>query len=319
MNNKSITVRKLMIKMGGKCNLSCPHCHCVPSQYQFNPLILNWIKDQNFDHIVFGGGEPLVYLYTMKQIINSLGNKFKYRFVTNGNLLSQDIVNWINDNNIQVMVSFDGSKGSRDSAIEPKWDLVAQIKNFGLSVCCFHGNMDFGQIALEIDNLKQKYSLNLSYPGALNFICFPHQTEYSPNTEITEEDVKTYIDQLQLQLSYFIYRVKQGEDINSMWFLQNAISKWLKPKTYDGFACFNENNLHLTLDGRFLLCPYDYSYVGNIITGIDWKKVHEYEPNRCKSCEIKHICKNTCIANITENECLIAKSMHKFLSENLPK
>lgn len=307
-------MRKLAIKLGGRCNLSCSHCHCRPSAYSFNPDIVDWINTQEFDLIVFEGGEPLLYLDRICKLVSRITMRCKYKIVTNGTLLTDDSVNWLNRNNFQVLVSFDGSGGQRDDTIEPKWELVAKLKDTGLLVCCYHGNMDFGLIAEQVDELRYKYGISKRLPGALHHVSFPHQTEYAPNAEMTDDDVGDYIAQYQMQLAYMIDRLGKGEPIESLWLLSNAIDKWLRPKVYDGFACFNKDNLHLTLDGRFLLCPYDYSYVGDIYSGIDWDKVRSYEPDRCKSCNIRDICKNTCISNVTENECRIAKEMYSFLS-----
>lgn len=53
-NNK----KRLLIKLGGQCNLNCPHCHCEESSFLFNKDIIPWIKEWNPFMITFGGGEP---------------------------------------------------------------------------------------------------------------------------------------------------------------------------------------------------------------------------------------------------------------------
>lgn len=297
--------------------MACEHCHCCPSMYSFNPDIIDWINKECFDLIVFEGGEPLLYIEHIKQLVSSINTKSQYKFVTNGTLLTDEIVEWLNANNVNVLVSFDGVNSKRDTTVPIKWELVAKLKNAALVVCCYPGNMDFGAIAQQIDSIRKNYGINKNLPGALHQISFPHQTAYAPNSDITIDDVSAYVGQVQLQILCALELLANGVPFDKLWFLKNVVEKWLTPKHYEGFACFNENNLHVTLDGRFLLCPYDHSYVGDIYNGVDWGLVKSYEPTRCKTCQIKDVCKTTCVANITANECIIAKEMHAFLKKHV--
>lgn len=111
--------RLLNLKLGSKCNLGCSHCHCEPSNFSFNPDIIPYINKQNYQRITFSGGKPLLYINTIKSIVSQLEIKPIYRIVTNGTLLTKEIVNWLNQYDFRVIVSYDGSRSNRDSSIKP--------------------------------------------------------------------------------------------------------------------------------------------------------------------------------------------------------
>ena len=93
----------------------------------------------------------------------------------------------------------------------------------------------------------------------------------------------------------------------------------IRKRNIRGVRCCNENKVSLAINGDFLLCPYDDIVVGNIYEGIDWDKVESYIPERCKNCPLWESCMNTCIANITENECYISKVLHKHFYKLMDK
>ena len=51
-------LKRLLLKLGTKCNLSCPHCHQVMKSFSEHPRLIEWIKEQDFARITFSGGEP---------------------------------------------------------------------------------------------------------------------------------------------------------------------------------------------------------------------------------------------------------------------
>ena len=312
-------IKTLKLKLGGECNLGCTHCHCEKSFYEFNPDILPWIRSQNFDRIEYGGGEPLLYWDLICGISNQLGRKYSHYFVTNGTLLTPEIVNYINSNpNIHLSISFDGYKGNRDTSIPVDWSLVNQLRNFGICSCYFKGNT-LSDIQNDLNLLEQT---NFVTSGKFNnhSVAFPHQTVFSPNDDITLNEVSLYIKEYKQKLAEAIISYKYGLKLENNHILKQALKDWYIPKDYSfGCKCFNDYKQYLTIDGRFMLCPYGHEYIGDIYSGIDKEKLNKYIPERCKSCSYWEICRNTCIANITEHECIIFKEMHEFMKSCFTK
>lgn len=306
----------LNLKLGGDCNLACPHCHCSPSRFEYNPKIIKWINSRSYQRIVFGGGEPLLYFDTIKRIVNDLEKEYQFKIVTNGTLLDTEKVDWLNQHNFLVIISFDGFEGERDTALSPKWEIAKQLKHLGLSVCCYPGNMDFHKIAQDITILKEQYDLkNIETESFLNHINFPHQTRYAPNVLVTKKQAEEYIYQYLRLLEIPFKAYMQGTPLDRIFLLKRALKRWVVPKTYKGCVCCNDVTHSLTIDGRFMFCPYGNQFVGDIETGIDFNRVNELIPDRCKDCELWNVCRNTCVANITTHECYITQQMNRLLNE----
>lgn len=116
-------IRNIFLMMGSKCNFKCRHClqteyndTCQPTKISndvvdyLNNLVdkVLPISEKDSLDIKFWGGEPLLYMNTIQDAIRRMGNKFSYSIVTNGMGLTQEIVDYINKNNISVALSNDG-------------------------------------------------------------------------------------------------------------------------------------------------------------------------------------------------------------------
>ena len=161
-------------------------------------------------------------------------------------------------------------------------------------------------MANDIDKLIKFYNLDINKSGIFWF-NFPHQTKINPNSEITKELAKKYCILIGrfLELNFLYNTINDSV-------LSIIFNKYIRKKNIKGVRCFSENKISLAINGDFLLCPYDDEcIVGNIYTGIDWDKVESYIPPHCKECEIWQSCMNSCIMNITDNECYISKVIYK--------
>lgn len=112
------SLRYLELQITTGCNLMCRHCYLGPSQV--NELTLKTIRDilDEFEkmqglRLLITGGEPL--LHTKFKDINRLFSEYAFRKVlfTNGVLLSEELVESLNVNEIQV--SIDGIETGHDA------------------------------------------------------------------------------------------------------------------------------------------------------------------------------------------------------------
>lgn len=108
----------IAITLSEQCNLNCTYCGVDKlSKSKINPqkfLEEFWTKknqspDETF-RIDFLGGEPLIQWKLVVEIIEATKNvkDIKYFMPTNGLLLTDEIVNYLNDHNVDVALSFDG-------------------------------------------------------------------------------------------------------------------------------------------------------------------------------------------------------------------
>jgi len=108
------------------CNLRCRYCFTFGGEQEkimesrmINKLyssldldavvnVVDQIKPQKIHF--FGWGEPTLAFENIKKLVEILGNKIKYRIVTNGVYFKkrEEIVKFLIENNFQVQISFDG-------------------------------------------------------------------------------------------------------------------------------------------------------------------------------------------------------------------
>lgn len=308
----------LVLKLGSDCNLKCSHCHCAEMHFELNEDIFDYIDKNNFRRITFSGGEPLLYFDLMKRIIERCGKALEYKFVTNGTLITDEMVDFFNQYRVYACVSYDGENGERDEC-DPRYKIISKLKNNGLSVTVYNSNMDFDKLSNDIAVLQEKNGLHCWYKGQF-FPNFAHQTDVSPNPNLTREFAQQYVVQLARLLECECISLKAGANVKKLPILSGVLKRWFYKRNYEhGVRCCNPNIEIMTLAGDFLLCPYNTIKVGDIYTGINYDLVDSYKPERCKSCELWDICKNPCIMNITDNECYIFKTLYKHFLKLVKK
>jgi len=119
---KSRAVRTLKIQMGLNCNFSCAYCNQASQVGQANGNVAdaraflenlpNWLQaDPDNLRIEFWGGEPFVYWKALKVLGEELRKRFPkahFNIITNGSLLDDDKINWLDELNFGVSISHDG-------------------------------------------------------------------------------------------------------------------------------------------------------------------------------------------------------------------
>lgn len=109
------------------CNLSCIYCYGVDGEYGEKGLMkeetaftaIDWLIENSLDlpqvSITFFGGEPLLNFGLIKKVVEYAKKRCAehnkepfFNMTTNGTLLTDEINQFINENNFSVMVSFDG-------------------------------------------------------------------------------------------------------------------------------------------------------------------------------------------------------------------
>lgn len=310
-------MKRLLIKLGSQCNWSCSHCHNEPVNYAYNPKLLDWIRANGIERITFSGGEPLLYFRTIEKICRDLGKGYKYRVVTNGSLIDRAKISFLADYGFSVIVSYDGEDGQRTNSPPTNWTLLSALPDVQFSVVVYQANMDMPKIQRELDGICRKHLMRRKISLQPEFI---HQTE-AVHDGTTIETAKEYCRQIARIIEPEIISIAQAPEYDRLRLLylyattRKALGKWLVPKPPTaGTRCFNEDMLCVSLDGRFLLCPYnDKRVVGDIEHGVDWGKVAAMRPPKCVACEIFPVCRCSCLANVTGNECYIARIMHRWL------
>lgn len=310
--------KKVVLKFGGQCNLHCEYCHCLRTSYDYNPDIIKWMNDSETEDLHLCGGEPFLYFERMKEIIPQLTTVKRIHTTTNGTLLNNEMVDFCNKYHIITAVSYDGENSKRSPCL-PNYDAIGCIETNGVSQVFYHGNTNMDKTIMETRRLGKAHGM-MAGDCLTNIPAFVHQTKNSPNEETTREDAKSYIQQYAQRMELGIMKYTPESNIFSLGAMHAFIRHFLNHHPYEkGCRCCNPRNVTVTLDGRFLLCPYGDTYIGDIYKGVDWNLVDSYIPNQCKECPFKEICGPACVANITDNECYIFRCLYRHYKKLLKK
>lgn len=112
-------INKIYIKCGDNCNMQCKYCMQGNSAQRIdlpttvNPSLIKLIKNLSSTNkeltIIFSGGESLLYINKIKNIVKAVKSRnIKFNLETNGLLLNDEIVSFLNKNNINVFIGWDG-------------------------------------------------------------------------------------------------------------------------------------------------------------------------------------------------------------------
>jgi uncharacterized protein len=112
--------RVLKISLGLSCNYACEYCsqRFVARNDETNPddvcefldSLETWVFKEP-ETIEFWGGEPLVYIKTLRPLAEALRKKYpqtRFSVITNGSLLNVDLNQWLDELGFTVSVSHDG-------------------------------------------------------------------------------------------------------------------------------------------------------------------------------------------------------------------
>jgi len=129
-------ISMMTIQLTQDCNLRCKYCVYSEehnrSQRSHSTKVMSWetakkavdfLAEHSIDspsiNIGFYGGEPLLEFSLLKKIIEYckvifLGKEFSLNMTTNGILLTDEIILYLEDQNVSLMISIDGPKEIND-------------------------------------------------------------------------------------------------------------------------------------------------------------------------------------------------------------
>jgi uncharacterized protein len=118
---KSTAPATLKIQLGMSCNYSCSYCNQASQADagavtrtadadKFLASLDHWL-DGAPERIEFWGGEPLLYFAKLKRLVPALRQRFpatNFTLVTNGSLLDEEILSFVERHDIFMSISHDG-------------------------------------------------------------------------------------------------------------------------------------------------------------------------------------------------------------------
>lgn len=330
------SVKSMCLNISHDCNLACEYCfaskggfggeRCLMSEEvakkAIDFLIEKSVGRRNLE-VDFFGGEPLMNFDVVKKTVEyarakeqEYGKNFRFTITTNGLLLDDDKIDFINREMHNCVLSIDGRKEVNDR-MRPNWGgkgchdlilpkfqkLVAQRgdKDYYARATYTRYNLDFMQDILYLyeqgfDQLSEE----------------PVVSDPKLDFSIQEEDLPRIFEEYEALAKKLIEMKKAGEKINFFHFMIDLNQGPCAIRRLRGCSCGNEY-VAVTPHGDIFPCHQfvgnDDWKMGNVLDGtfnVDIKKQFArttvYNKEKCRDCWARFYCSGGCnAANFEKN------------------
>jgi uncharacterized protein len=345
---KHDTPRILKIQMGLSCNYSCSYClqKYVPhaddtASAKVDALILKirtYLKGEP-ENIQLWGGEPLVYIKTLKPLVAKLKPLYpnsKFSIITNGSLLNVETNDWLIENNIRVSISHDGPgqkfRGpdplDNDKQAAAILDLYRRKKAAGDPVtigAMLHAeNANRSEIARWLSEKFEDPDILIG-EGAIIEVYDRDGKDISPKAReqhLNLRAISLHNIRGQADGAFMVSRMRMGEWLDTMQHGRMLDSI--------GMKCGMDQQDTLTIDllGNVLTCqnvsnvaqaPNGENHNGGNIANIDLVEiktsVHFMNRAHCHGCPVVQVCKGGCMYLTGD---LFYSSCNNTYTDNIP-
>lgn len=319
--------QSITLFLAEKCNLQCGYCFVRENKVLDHGQLMSWdVAKQAIDfafrraeksdkvHIIFFGGEPLLnkkVLYKAvaygQELAQQQGKEVGYSMTTNATLLDTEMIEYIVQHNISVLISLDGTKevhdairpfaGSQVSSHDVTVKNIRELMRHGSSVAvrCTISNQDLDRIEqyrffrdLGVDRIIMEPCVGTSEHNS------PFDVEESENAVLLEQD------------DYFLDKVLEQLEKKEQ-VLYNPWEKYLMHihyKTRQMPCSAGRENTSVSVDGKLYPCQRYVGmkeYVlGDIWSGVDQEKYESYlngylhTTKKCETCWAVNFCTGYC-------------------------
>ena len=327
---KKSPVKAMCLNVAHDCNLCCEYCFAAKGDFgtgrELMPLetgkkaidfLIKRSGTRRNLEIDFFGGEPLMNFDSVKGIVEyarsiekSYGKNFRFTITTNGLLLDNEKIEYINKKMDNCVLSLDGRReindqmrlckngmGSYDKILPNFKKLVLnRDKDYYIRGTFTRNNLDF---ASDVCAIADEGFINTSIEPV---VC-DENMPYSIKREHLEQICREYEKLAQILLE----RKKAGNNFNFFHFMIDLDGGPCKVKRLKGCGCGNEY-LAVTPNGDIYPCHQFVGQIGykmgNVLTGdFDEEMKEAFSgatlPNKpeCAECFAKYFCSGGCNAN----------------------
>ncbi|MCG3222356.1 MAG: TIGR04084 family radical SAM/SPASM domain-containing protein [Candidatus Heimdallarchaeota archaeon] len=291
-----------------KCNLLCRYCMNEP--HTDLPIEPDWkIKDlkeflssDDSPTIAFYGGEPILNLQLIKEIIDEIP-AVHYTIQTNGLLLNNIPGNYLTKFS-SILVSLDGDKEITDlNRGKGIYDRVANnIKD--IKARGFEGDL-IARMAVSEDSDIFKDVIHLLNDSVLSFnnVHWQIDCQWDEGMNVRWEDFSGWIDSYNQGITklveYWLEEMKKGKVKGIVPFL--GIFRHILNKTKTGLPCeAGLTSFAIRTDSKITFCPLPPEYEETVIGDIHNSTPKDLEnsvkvKNPCPDCEVFDLCGGRCL------------------------
>ncbi len=326
-------VKAICLHVAHACNMRCGYCFAGEGEYHGERAImsydtgrraLDWlIENSGTRHnleVDFFGGEPLLDLDVVKQLVaygrsreKECGKNFRFTLTTNGLLLDDDTIEFLNREMGNVVISLDGRKDVNDNmrkmpdgggtydAILPAFKKLAASRgqrDYYVRGTYTHYNTDFASDVIHMADLGFK---ELS----IEPVVAPPDAPYA----LKESDIPKLLSEYERLACEMLERKREGKgrDFTFYHYMIDLTGGPCIVKRVSGCGVGTEY-VAVTPTGDLYPCHQfvgeERFLLGNIYDGItndsicdEFKSCNVYSHEECADCFAKLYCSGGCAAN----------------------
>ena len=329
--NNSKVVKALCLHVAHTCNLNCSYCFASQGKYHGDRALMSFeVGRAAFDFLIknsgdrrnlevdFFGGEPMMNFDVVKQLVayarsveKEHNKNFRFTFTTNGVLLDEEVMDFLNAEMSNVVLSLDGrrevndhfrrdyaGKGSYDTIV-PKFQRLVEKrggKNYYVRGTFTHNNTDF------TNDIFHMADLGFTELSMEPVVCPPNDP-YA----LTEEDLPKLFEQYEILAKEMIKRKKEGRPFTFYHYMLDLKNGPCIYKRITGCGSGTEY-MAVTPWGELYPCHQfvgDEKYsLGNVFDGVkntavqdEFRSCNAYAREECRDCWAKLYCSGGCAAN----------------------
>ncbi|SCL95662.1 thioether cross-link-forming SCIFF peptide maturase [Sporanaerobacter sp. PP17-6a] len=329
--NEQNVVKALCLHVAHDCNLRCKYCFASQGDFKGERLLMplevgrkalefisiNSGKRKNLE-VDFFGGEPLMNFDVVKELVSygrilekKYNKNFRFTITTNGVLLDEDKMDFINENMSNVVLSLDGRKkindymrktvngqGSYDIIVPKMKKMVEKRKNkdYYIRGTFTKYNKDFSE------DIMEYYNLGFKKVSMEPVVASPKE-DYA----LMEEDLEEILREYEKFSKEYIDIKKKDKDFMFFHFMIDLNQGPCIIKRTVGCGAGSEY-MAVTPEGDLYPCHQfvgneDFK-MGNVFTGIknttirdEFKKANVLTKEECSGCWARYYCSGGCHAN----------------------
>ena len=329
--NNSNVVKALCLHVAHTCNLNCSYCFASQGKYQGERALMSFeVGKQAFDFLIansgtrrnlevdFFGGEPMMNIDVVKQLVayarsveKEHNKNFRFTFTTNGMLLDDETMEFLNREMSNVVLSLDGRKevndrfrrdyagrGSYDTIVPNFQKLVAKRggKNYYVRGTFTHHNTDF------TNDILHMADLGFTELSMEPVVCAPDDP-----CALTEADLPVVFEQYEILAREMLKREEEGRPITFYHYMLDLKNGPCIYKRITGCGSGTEY-MAVTPWGELFPCHQfvgDEKYsLGDVWQGVkntavqdEFRHCNAYAREECKDCWARLYCSGGCAAN----------------------
>ncbi len=331
VSNRKSVVKALCLHICHDCNLRCRYCFASTGNFggqrtmmstQIGKKAIDFLitESQNRRNLEvdFFGGEPMMNFDVVKEIVayargkeEQYNKRFRFTITTNGLLLNEENMKYINENMQNVVLSIDGREETNDKMrfridgtgcykdIMPKFKFMAESRNqdnYYVRGTFTRENLDFS-----------KDVLHLADQGFEQISVEPVVAAKDTGFDIRGEDLPVIFKEYERLAFDIVERRKKEKGFNFFHFMLDLSQGPCIIKRLSGCGSGHEY-LAVTPEGDLYPCHQfvgDEKFrMGNVVDGIQnrdiqnsFKNSNIYTKDECGKCWARFYCSGGCAAN----------------------